>query len=235
MPFWSCFAGKANFHSPYLTSLTIDSLLSPLGQYRRTHVKPSKGKKAAKAQQKRKNLSEDVIETEPSPPPPPELARHVDIGLNAITKKLASRCAATRASEKTSKSTPEDDVASPASGQGHAVIFVARGDQSSAFNCHFPKMVAAASQGTGEQEKIRLVGFSRPTMDRLSKCIGIPRVSSIGIARDAPGAKGLFDMVKEAVKPVEAPWLEKGSGPAYLPTKINAIETTIGPKRQKAA
>lgn len=175
------------------------------------------------------------METDLSPPPPPELARHVDIGLNAITKKLKSRYAATSAPEMTSESISEDNIASSTAGQAHAVVFVARGDQSSVFNCHFPKMVAAASKGMGEQEKIRLVGFSRPTMDRLSQCIGIPRVSSIGIARNAPGAKGLFDMVTEAVKPVEAPWLDTGNDPVYLPTKINAIETTIGPKRQKAA
>lgn len=154
-----------------------------------------------------------------SPPPPPDLVNHLDIGLNAITKNLGSK--------------PEDEVTRPPRNP-YAVVFVARGDQSSAFNCHFPKMVGAASKDLPAEEKIRLVGFSKPCTERLSKALEIPRVSSIGICREAPGAKGLLDMVAEVVRPVEVSWLDSSCQPEYLTTRINAVETTIGTKRQKA-
>lgn len=115
----------------------------------------------------------------------------------------------------------------------HTMIFVARGDQSPAFNAHFPRMVGAASKNNPSDDKIRLVGFSKACSDRLSTCLGVARVSSIAVRHGAPGADALLRAVKGAVKPVDIGWLEGERDPSYLTTKINSIETTVGTKRVK--
>ena len=182
-------------------------------------MKPSKGKKAAK-RERRAAASDRVAEDtrQITPPPPPDIAHHVDVGFNSITRNLETQHSSGR------DGTNGDD-------RQYTMIFVARGDQSSTFNCHFPKMVAAASQDLPRNVKIRLVGFSKPCSEKLSRCLGIARVSSIAITRAAPGAGVLLELVRSHVEPVDVSWLETDRNPQYLTTSINAIETTVGPKR----
>ena len=111
------------------------------------------------------------------------------------------------------------------------MVFVTRGNQASTFNCHFPQMIGAASKHLSSDEQIRLVGFSKPCSERLSTCLGVPRVSSLAIIKDAPGARALHNFVMKTVAPVEASWLNGSADAQYLAPKINAIETTVGPKR----
>lgn len=194
------------------------SLLSPIGQHRRTHIKPSKGKRAAKKTLET-NKNEQATQSA-SVPPLPIISASVDIGLNSITRNLQLQ---TPEGSDESKDTPS---------RQYSMIFVARGDQSSAFNCHFPQMVAVACKDVPVEGKIRLVGISKPCSERLSSYLGVPRVSSIAISRDAPGAGALQNFVQKTVMPVDAAWLQPME-PQYLATKINAIETTIGPKKVK--
>lgn len=183
-------------------------------------MKPSKGKKAAKKERKALASNPPLAESQHAPPPPPDLLHHVDIGFNSITRNMG-----------TNPRDGDDD------GQEHkgkySMIFVTRGDQSSAFNCHFPKMVGAASKDVPLNDRIRLVGFSKPCSERLSKCLGLARVSSVAIGREAPGAGALWEVVKRNIKPVDVRWLEGDPDTSYLTTKINSIETTIGPKRPR--
>jgi ribonuclease P/MRP protein subunit POP3 len=189
-----------------------------LGQHRRAHIKPSKGKRAAKKQQEK---TKDEDKTEPSLAPPlPAISASVDVGLNSIARNLKPEDAGT------SKNSPQ---------RQYSMIVVARGDQSSAFNCHFPQMVAVASKGLSPESKIRLVGISKPCSERLSLCLGVPRVSSVAILEDAPGAGALQDLVQKIVSPVDAAWLDPTSERRYLATNIKAIETTIGSKKVKIA
>lgn len=114
------------------------------------------------------------------------------------------------------------------------MVFVARGDQTAAFNCHFPLMIAASSKEAPAERKSRLVGFSKPCSERLSRCLGVARVSSVAICHDAPGAGALWDAVTAAVGPIQgADWLDGHGPPKYKAAKINAIETTIGVNKQK--
>jgi ribonuclease P/MRP protein subunit POP3 len=93
-------------------------------------------------------------------------------------------------------------------------------------------MVAVASSTT---EPIRLVGFSRSCEDRLSSCLGIPRVSSIGLREGVPQAKALLDFVRQHVPAVDMHWLQETKRGEYLETKINALEVPVGTKKQKTA
>lgn len=183
-------------------------LLSPLGQHRQSYTKPSKGKRAAKRDKIAKK-SQDPAEDSPVPPTP-ELNDKIDVGLNSITRNLD----------------PLDD----SSDRQYSMVFVARGDQGPSFNCHFPQMVGATSKRLDSEKKIRLVGFSKPCSDRLSACLGLPRVSSVAITTDAPGANALQEFVQKTVAPVNAAWLDKSQDTHYLATMINATEITVAPK-----
>ncbi|KAH6605073.1 hypothetical protein Trco_006780 [Trichoderma cornu-damae] len=198
----------------------IQSLLSPIGQHRRMHIKPSRGKRAAKREKRAKAKADEVgASAKISAPPSPELRASVDVGFNSITKNLGSLSKSSEGVEQ-----PHKD---------YSMIFVARGSQSSAFNHHFPQMVAAASRNLPEKEQIRLVGFSKPCSERLGSVLGIPRVSSIAISRDAPGAEALLAVVENIVAPVASPWLNEASIAAYKATQIVSVETTMGAKRLK--
>ncbi len=115
----------------------------------------------------------------------------------------------------------------------YAVVFVARSGQSSAFHCHFPQIVARASQSRPTDSPIRLVGFSKACEDRLSAALGIPRVSSVALREDAPHSKGLVDFVREHVAPIEVSWLREVQSGNFLETKIDGVPTKVGTKKQR--
>lgn len=196
------------------------SLLSPIGQHRKTHVKPSKGKRAAKREKRMAMELDKAAEAAKLPTPRSlELSARVDIGFNSITKNLGSLSKPC----EVVKPSPKD----------YSMVFVARGSQSPAFNHHFPQMVAAASRNLPENEKIRLVGFSKPCSERIGNTLGIPRVSSIAISRHAPGAEALLAVVENLVAPVDSPWFNEVPSTEYRATQIVSAETTIGTKRVK--
>ncbi|KAI5459967.1 hypothetical protein BGZ63DRAFT_262150 [Mariannaea sp. PMI_226] len=187
-------------------------LLTPVGQHRQGYTKKSKGKRAAK-RKKAAMKAQDVTPEEPSVPPMPEICTKIDIGLNSISRNLSSF---------------ENDPS-----QQYSMVFVARGNQSSSFNCQFPLMVGSASKNLSSEEKIRLVGFSKPCSERLSECLGVPRVSSVAIMNHALGAHALQELVRRSVAPVDEMWLDSSRDRNCLATKITAIETTVGVKRQR--
>lgn len=200
------------------------SLLSPICQYRNSYIRPSKGKKAKARKRKRDQL--DEAQVQPPVPPPPAVAASVDVGLTNITKNLAASSAKTQSRE--------DENVDNGPCSTYAVIFVVRSGTPSTFFSHLPQMVAAASRQL--EEPIRLVGFSKSCEERLSACLGIPRVSSVALRAGASGQlKGLVDLVRKQVAPVEARWLEDGGKGEYRETKINSIQAPIGAKRQKKA
>lgn len=96
-------------------------------------------------------------------------------------------------------------------------------------------MVALAAQSQPPDRAVRLVGLSKACEDRLSAALGIPRVSSIGLREDAPQAKGLVEYVREHVAPVEIVWLREVQAGRFLETKIDAVQTKIGLKKQRTS
>lgn len=164
-------------------------------------------------------------------PPPPAVAASIDVGLSSITRNL--QLGTTRPS--TSEGKPRNPSDAPAGPAPYSVIFVARSGPSSAFFNHLPQMVAAASRAHHLAEPIRLVGISRACEERLSACMGVPRVTSVAIrgADDTAQLKALVRFVRERVPAVEAPWLEEVAEGTYIETKIITTQAPIGPKRQK--
>lgn len=117
----------------------------------------------------------------------------------------------------------------------YSVVFVARSSQAPAFNCHFPQMVAVASDSKPSDPPVRLVGFSKPCEDRLSAALGIPRVSSIALREGAPQTKGLLDYVRGHVAPIEVAWIKEARSAEHRGTKIEAVPTKVGVAKSKKA
>lgn len=148
----------------------------------------------------------------------------MDVGLTNITRNLASSSAQAQAG---AAGDGDRDQFPP-----YSVVFVARSGPPSAFFSHFPQMVATASRQL--DEPIRLVGFSKSCEEKLSACLGIPRVSSIALrAGESVQLKALVDFVRKQVAPVEARWMLDDGKTEFRETKVNSIQTPIGTKRQK--
>jgi len=195
-------------YPPVLDLISSYRLLSPIGAHRAAHTIPSKGRRSKKMRQG-KELNEPPSEV----PPAPEIMAYVDVGLANISRSLQN--------------------APGIKSQPYSVVFVARSGQSSAFNCHFPQLVAVASKSTQSSPAIRLVGLSKPCEEKLSAALGIPRVSCIALKDGARQAKGLIDYVRGHVGTIDVAWLEQAHAAQYQETKINAVPTTIGAAKSK--
>ncbi|KAK5664215.1 hypothetical protein OQA88_431 [Cercophora sp. LCS_1] len=202
-----------------------DRLLTPIGAHRTQHITPSKGKR-----RKRKRHEGETDVPFPEPPPALDLTAYVDVGLAAISRHLQQSAASpTNGTDQAAREAASNLEAT----KPYSVVFVARSGQSSAFNCHFPQMVAVASRSSHLRHPIRLVGFSKACEDRLSAALGIPRVSSIALREEAPNANGLVDYVREHVPPIEIAWVEQAESAQYHQTKIDAVPTKIGVAKQR--
>lgn len=164
-------------------------------------------------------------------PPSPEVASCVDVGLSNITRNLqlnaSSSALETEPKESQDASTPKPQVS-------YSVIFVSRSGPPSALISHLPQMVAVASKSQQLAEPTRLVGFSKACEERLSSCMGIPRVTSVGLrVGEMAQLKAVVDFVRERVSAVDVPWLEHATKGTYRETKINTIQAPIGKRRKK--
>jgi ribonuclease P/MRP protein subunit POP3 len=203
------------------------SLLSPIGHYRSRYIQPSKGKR----DKKRKRKEAEATESHSILPPAPDLTSYVDVGLSAVTRSLESATAKGRGLALTANpgnyaADEECDL------RYYSTIFIARSGQPSILNSHLPQMIAVASATHPSKVPIRLVGLSKACEDRLSECLGVPRVSCVGIREGAPNSKALVDFALQHVPMIEVPWLEEAQRAEYKETKINTSQTTIGAKKQ---
>ncbi|CRK28323.1 hypothetical protein BN1708_015186 [Verticillium longisporum] len=187
---------KKVVHSVDTSFSSVECLLAPLGHHRRT-AQASKGKRDTK----RKRDSALAISDSLSKPPAPEIASFVDIGLSAITRILQEHVSQNVDSVDATKSP-------------YALIFVARSGQASAFNCHYPQLVAVASQSSSSNHSIRLVG-----------------VSSVGIRHGAPLSKPLIDFVQGCVPPITIPWLSEAEIGQYRHTRLISKEKLVPSKQ----
>lgn len=95
-------------------------------------------------------------------------------------------------------------------------------------------MVAVASKAQQLLEPTRLVGLSRSFEERLTACMGIPRVTSVALrVGDLAQLEAVADFVRERVPPVKVRWLDEAALGIYQEAKIDTIRVPIGEKRQK--
>lgn len=200
------------------------NLLAPLGQYRSEHLTLSNGKRERKRKRKA-----PIAQPQHLPPPPvPELKLYVDVGLSAVTRYLQE----TASKEHSGKSNAEDKGVCQEPPITYSAIFVTRSGQPNVLNGHLPQMVAVASKAHPMVAPTRLVGLSKACEDRLSECLGIPRVSCIGLREGAPSSKALVDFTRQHVPVIEVMWLDEARTTEHKETNINVIETFVGSKKQ---
>ncbi|KAL2886416.1 RNase p and RNase mrp subunit [Ceratocystis lukuohia] len=207
------------------------SFLEPLGQYRMRHCEPSKGKSSRKrkrgAIKKANEKGLDAPTKSLEKPPPPVITEYVDVGLSGITRNLQilSFPKLQNAKETQADATPQQD-------QPYAAIFIARSGQPSMFHSHMPELVAAASRHPSAVKPIRLIAISQPCSERLTKALGLPRVSAIAIRTGAPHANALLDYVEEHTEGISSAWIDSATKYfKFQALNVVAVQTTIGQRK----
>lgn len=212
----------------------------------------SKGKRSQKRKRAEAKQKDGPVEVQ-TIPPQPEITSYVVVGLNNITRSLESL---SRKSKPQNEPTEEHDSAtnpalisetenihsnrtheSTSLSQHFSAIYVPRSSQPPILHAHLPQLIATASRAQPELPATRLVQLPKGCDSRLCEALGLPRVSFVGILDGAPHAKALVDLVRECVPEIEIPWLEEVKTAAYMPVRINVVETftSVTTKEQKVA
>jgi ribonuclease P/MRP protein subunit POP3 len=195
----------------------IGSLLSPLGEHRKTHIQPSKGKK-----RKRKSKDDQDDSTmKDDPPPPPEIGKHILIGINSVTRHLemlAARNAASttpiaglRAKEPGVTANEDNERVRPLG----MVILTHPKPFLSPAHAHLPTLIhlctlrPPTSESTSSFKATRLIPLATSTDARIASNLHIPRVGALAIFADAPGAKALEDFVREKIDTTSCLWIDE--------------------------
>lgn len=179
-----------------------------------------------------------------SPPDPPEISKHITIGLNSTSRRLEDMCKNSMLrSENDTVSEEKQESGSPSF--PIALIFLTAPQESLPY-AHLPTLCALASEKMQHDDHpILLVPLHRssdgktasaPSAEaQLGTVLGIPRVGVVGIATSASqhGAQSLLEYCRENVKPTVVPWLTESKSATWMGTKIG-IETGVmdgkGPK-----
>ncbi|KAL6702487.1 RNase P and RNase MRP subunit [Coniothyrium glycines] len=163
------------------------NLLQPIGDHRRIHSPPSKGKK------RKRSTCRDAATNATSRPSSPSISKHLLIGLNSVTRHLEARAAATAPptapiSEKL-ESAHDNSAAKPLS----FVVLTHPKPSLSPAHAHLPTLVHLASKSSpsSSSSSTRLVPLSTSSDVRLATALHIPRVGALAVFEDAPGAKAL--------------------------------------------
>ncbi|KAH8805566.1 hypothetical protein F5884DRAFT_823209 [Xylogone sp. PMI_703] len=219
------------------------NLLSPIGKYRADHVPASNGKRQKKRKRREANAREGG-QAAGMIPPSPEISKFVVVGLNNITRRLESQSQEARRLRSGNSATefPATNLdAAPATTEVHATntqtpsdplnahfaaIFIPRSNQPPILNAHLPQLIATASTAHPGLPPTRLVQLPKGSDVQLCAALGLPRVSCCGILEGAPYSNALIDLVRERVAEIEIPWLDEARRAAYMPLKVNSIQTS---------
>ena len=166
---------------------------------------------------------------------------HLTVGFNKTTRYLEFLA------QNTSPSTDEHETPGavaaaktsarpsldPAKNKPLAAVFVPRSGQPPVLYSHLPLLSKAASLAVPLSPSTRIVSLPEGAEDRLKTVLGIPRVGMIGLIDGAPFAASLIEFIRQKIPELEVPWLQEAVNGAYLPVKINAIQTSapLNPNR----
>ncbi|KAL5432286.1 hypothetical protein PMIN06_012058 [Paraphaeosphaeria minitans] len=202
------------------TTDLVCSLLQPLGDYRKTHLSPSKGKKRRRESQKEKN--EDADKSTPNtPPPPPEISHHILIGLNSVTRHLESLAAHTAppsAPSHAKADAPPPDATPP---RPLSIVLIPHNHPPASLpHAHIPTFVHLCTMTSQKDKAIRLLAVPPGCEPAIAEALHIPHVGALAIFEGAPGADALVAYVREHVAVTRCAWIEEAMGPEWKDTKI---------------
>lgn len=219
-----------------------DSVLTPIGDYRRQHQNFLKGIPGKRRSKKRKRSTDETFSSPLTEPASPEVLNFVTVGFNTTTRYLevlAQRCTGSTVPGSTS---PGPIMEHPAQAQAHSdstmqnplvAIFVPRAEQPKILHSHLPVLIKTASLGSPSLPPIRLVPLASGAENRLIQVLGIPRVGLVGLMGNAPSAAQLIEFTQAHVPAVEIPWLQESISGVFLPTTINTTHTTTSTESKK--
>ena len=217
-----------------------DSVLTPIGDFRRQRRSLSKGNPGKRRRKKRKRSTDETFSRPSIEPTSPEVLDFVTVGFNTTTRYLevlAQRCTGSTAPGSTSPGPILEHRAqthSDSTIQNPLVaIFVPRAEQPKILHSHLPVLIKTASLGSPSLPPIRLVPLASGAENRLIKCLGIPRVGLLGLMGNAPSAAQLIQFTQAHVPAVEIPWLQESISGIFLPTNVNTTQTTTSTEFKK--
>lgn len=150
-------------------------------------------------------------------PEAPEIATHVTIGFNCTMEAIERQ--AHEVYKQTFEAKTDNIVA----------VLVCRSDfESSLAVSHFPLSCYAASTA---DTKVKLVQLPKGSMPALSKATGYQNLGVIGLRRDTPGAKTIFEVI-DKIENVDIPWMNDVAKSLQRPV-IKNMKTTAPIKVKK--
>jgi ribonuclease P/MRP protein subunit POP3 len=217
----------------------LSRLLEPIGNYRRDHIKPSKGKSCRKRNRKRRLTQDAPIVADSRPvPPTPDIFDHITLGLNTTVRHLESLSAISKPQSvgRASIDVSEDAAVKAVEPLGPlSAVFVCRTGLPLILTSSLPLLAATASLAFPEEPPIRLVPLGKKAGEKLARILHQPKVGFIGLQSDASRAGNIIDLVRDRVQPVDVPWLKEASSGTYLPVKVRQTVVKVGRKEEKAA
>lgn len=191
------------------------SLLAPIGEHRKAHILPSKGRKRKRAT----NAAPD----EPSRLPAPATASHILVGLNSVTRHLETHAASTAPPTAPINETTIDEQDNPTQTDCKesatpprilSIVILTHPQPSlSPSHAHIPTLLHLANlrrdPGTIPVNPTRLVCLATSNDARLASALHIPRVGAIGVLEGAPGAKALEEYVRKHVGLTGCAWVDE--------------------------
>ncbi|KAI9830075.1 MAG: hypothetical protein M1826_005068 [Phylliscum demangeonii] len=238
------------------------SLLTPIGQHRRLHLRPSNGRRdqrrkapEARSQAATTDLGAGIHADEPTtrtpppppppsppPPPPPSISDHLTIGFNSTTRhleRLAHRSAPRHASiprrpDPAPYHAPDPSPTTPAPPEPLAAIFVPRSSQPPLLHAHLPLLTYTASLASPGSPATRLVALPAGAEPKLGHALGLAHVSFVGLKEAAlPQAASLIACVRRCVPAVDVPWLRALAVGAYLPLRAEPMLVPVPVVRKR--
>ncbi|KAI8942196.1 hypothetical protein NX059_000282 [Plenodomus lindquistii] len=211
----------------------VCNLIAPIGDHRRAHLHPSKGKKRKRTTDPFPNDTSSS-----TPPPPPEIGNHILTGLNAITRHLEhlvtrnapATLLASKAPSSTAWAASIPPKTAPDADELAIVIVTHPKPGSSLAHAHIPTLLhiltisphAAAPTALALNTKPRLVSLPTSTDGRFANKLGITRVGALAIMQGAPGAKALIDHVRQHVPLTECAWVDEAMTPHWKGASVTS-------------
>jgi ribonuclease P/MRP protein subunit POP3 len=214
-------------------------LLEPIGNYRREHIKPSRGKSSRKKKRKRIFTQFAATATDAGPAAPmPDIFSHIALGFNTTIRHLESLSATSRPQSLRGPSLEGSKEAATKSVEPLAplsAVFVCLTGLPPILTSSLPLLTATASLAFPEEPPILLVPLRKIAGDKMAQALHQPKVGFVALQSDIPTAGNLIDLVRNRVQLVDVPWLKEASSGTYLPVKVRQTEVKVGPKKEKAA
>ncbi|RIA94987.1 hypothetical protein C1645_758536 [Glomus cerebriforme] len=168
---------------------------------------------------KNDTTSNDRLVSKKQPSTPSPIRSNICFGINEVTKHLEQMISP----HHLISANPDYQLSTFSIIKQHhslEIVFVCKADLLPQLYSHFPIMCNIAGD-------VLLVPLPSGASRRISDLMNFKRVSCIGVKTNAPEFTRIYRMVKEKVKPVNAPWLNPLNPPDNLLYERNVPEEEV--------